>query len=90
MDLARYSKEYITGVESFLDFPYSYGDPQGYNLASHVDASSAQVVRGTNLPHSSRSDLNPVIQKLSSSVPALVDGVLNLPWSFGVVVEPFG
>ncbi|KAH0738080.1 hypothetical protein KY290_036785 [Solanum tuberosum] len=64
MDLARYSKEYIAGVESFLDFPYSYGDPQGYNLASHVDASSAQVVRGTNLPHSSRSDLNPVIQKV--------------------------
>ncbi|WMV49767.1 hypothetical protein MTR67_043152 [Solanum verrucosum] len=28
MNLARYSKEYIEGVESFLDFAYSYGDPQ--------------------------------------------------------------
>ncbi|KAH0781461.1 hypothetical protein KY290_001059 [Solanum tuberosum] len=28
MDLARYSKEYIAGVESFVDFAYSYGDPQ--------------------------------------------------------------
>ncbi|KAH0709469.1 hypothetical protein KY284_010896 [Solanum tuberosum] len=28
MNLARYNKEYIDGVESFLDFAYSYGDPQ--------------------------------------------------------------
>ncbi|KAH0672674.1 hypothetical protein KY284_023761 [Solanum tuberosum] len=99
-----------------------------YNLASPVNASSAQVVRGTNLPHSSGSDHNPVLQKwnvscwgkdlgslfdivvlcsdiiilvriglcipkefqLSSSVPELIDGVLNLPWSFGIVVKPFG
>uniref|UniRef100_M1E014 Transposon protein, CACTA, En/Spm sub-class n=1 Tax=Solanum tuberosum TaxID=4113 RepID=M1E014_SOLTU len=29
MDLARYSKLYIGGVEPFLDFACSYGDPQG-------------------------------------------------------------
>ncbi|KAH0743092.1 hypothetical protein KY290_031085 [Solanum tuberosum] len=32
MNLARYSKEYIDGVESFLDFAYSYGDPQGEEI----------------------------------------------------------
>ncbi|KAH0784184.1 hypothetical protein KY290_003782 [Solanum tuberosum] len=32
MDLARYSKPYIDGVESFLDFAYSYGDPQGQEI----------------------------------------------------------
>ncbi|KAH0685856.1 hypothetical protein KY285_016411 [Solanum tuberosum] len=32
MDLARYSKEYIAGVESFLDLAYSYGDPQGEKI----------------------------------------------------------
>ncbi|KAK6784471.1 hypothetical protein RDI58_017926 [Solanum bulbocastanum] len=32
MNLARYSKEYINGVESFLDFAYSYGDPQGEEI----------------------------------------------------------
>uniref|UniRef100_M1DKV6 Retrotransposon protein, Ty3-gypsy subclass n=1 Tax=Solanum tuberosum TaxID=4113 RepID=M1DKV6_SOLTU len=32
MDLARYSKPYIDGVESFLDFAYSYGDPQGEEI----------------------------------------------------------
>ncbi|KAH0709282.1 hypothetical protein KY284_010709 [Solanum tuberosum] len=32
MDLARYSKLYIDGVESFLDFVYSYGDPQGQEI----------------------------------------------------------
>ncbi|KAH0714949.1 hypothetical protein KY284_007854 [Solanum tuberosum] len=31
-DLTRYSKEYIAGVESFLDFAYSYGDPQGEEI----------------------------------------------------------
>ena len=29
MDYPRYSKEYIDGVQSFLDFAYSVGDPQG-------------------------------------------------------------
>ena len=29
---SRYSKEYIDGVESFLDFAYSYGDPQGEEI----------------------------------------------------------
>ncbi|KAH0728079.1 hypothetical protein KY284_003944 [Solanum tuberosum] len=32
MNLARYSKQYIEGVESFLDFAYSYGDPQGEEI----------------------------------------------------------
>ncbi|KAH0688879.1 hypothetical protein KY289_016237 [Solanum tuberosum] len=32
MHLVRYSKEYIDGVESFLDFAYSYGDPQGEEI----------------------------------------------------------
>ncbi|WMV18167.1 hypothetical protein MTR67_011552 [Solanum verrucosum] len=32
IDLARYSKPYIDGVESFLDFAYSYGDPQGQEI----------------------------------------------------------
>ncbi|XP_049345424.1 uncharacterized protein LOC125809936 [Solanum verrucosum] len=32
MKLARYSKEYIDGVESFLDFAYFYGDPQGEEI----------------------------------------------------------
>ncbi|KAK6784354.1 hypothetical protein RDI58_017809 [Solanum bulbocastanum] len=35
----------------------------GSNLASPVDASSAQAVRGTNLPYSSRSAHNSVLQK---------------------------
>ena len=34
--LARYGKEYIDGVESFLDFAYSYGDPQGEEISVHV------------------------------------------------------
>ncbi|KAH0709467.1 hypothetical protein KY284_010894 [Solanum tuberosum] len=36
----------------------------GSNLASPVDASSAQAVRGTNLPHSSGSAHDSVLQKL--------------------------
>ncbi|WMV37517.1 hypothetical protein MTR67_030902 [Solanum verrucosum] len=44
----------------------------GSNLASPVDANSAQAVRGTNLSHS------------SSSFPEFVDGELNLPWSLGM------
>ncbi|OIT28730.1 hypothetical protein A4A49_31278 [Nicotiana attenuata] len=32
MDLPRYSKDYIEGVQSFLDFAYSYGDPQGEEI----------------------------------------------------------
>ena len=32
MNLARYSKEYTDGVESFLDFVYSYGDPIGEEI----------------------------------------------------------
>lgn len=32
MKLARYNKEYIDGVESFLDFGYSYEDPQGVEI----------------------------------------------------------
>ncbi|KAH0652742.1 hypothetical protein KY289_030420 [Solanum tuberosum] len=32
MNLARYSKKYIDGIESFLDFAYSYGDPQGEEI----------------------------------------------------------
>ncbi|XP_027769002.1 uncharacterized protein LOC114074934 [Solanum pennellii] len=32
MNLARYSQEYIDCVESFLDFSYSYGYPQGEEI----------------------------------------------------------
>ncbi|XP_075086280.1 uncharacterized protein LOC142168991 [Nicotiana tabacum] len=32
MDLPRYSKEYIDGVQSFLEFAYSYGEPQGEEI----------------------------------------------------------
>ncbi|XP_019233784.1 PREDICTED: uncharacterized protein LOC109214325 [Nicotiana attenuata] len=32
MDLPRYSKEYIDGVQHFLDFAYSDGDPQGEEI----------------------------------------------------------
>ncbi|WMV18242.1 hypothetical protein MTR67_011627 [Solanum verrucosum] len=32
MNLVRYSKEYIDGVESFLEFAYSYGDLQGEEI----------------------------------------------------------
>ncbi|KAH0695872.1 hypothetical protein KY289_013354 [Solanum tuberosum] len=45
---------------NFQDIPGCFGS----NLASPVDASSAQAVRGTNLPHSSGSDHNPVLQKV--------------------------
>ena len=36
MEFARYKKEYIDGVESFLDFSYSHGDPQGEEISVHV------------------------------------------------------
>jgi len=45
---------------NFQDIPGCVGS----NLASPVDASSAQAVRGTNLSHLSRSDHNPVLQKV--------------------------
>ena len=32
MNLASYNKEYIDGVESFLDFAYSYGDSIGEEI----------------------------------------------------------
>ena len=32
MDLPRYSKEYIDGVEYFLDFAYSVGEPEGEEI----------------------------------------------------------
>ena len=32
MDLPRYSKEYIDGVQSFIEFAYSYGEPQGEEI----------------------------------------------------------
>ncbi|KAH0720265.1 hypothetical protein KY284_005295 [Solanum tuberosum] len=40
----------------------------GSNLASPVDASSAQAVRGTNLPHSSGLAHNSVLQKFTCHV----------------------
>ncbi|KAH0754740.1 hypothetical protein KY290_025010 [Solanum tuberosum] len=48
---------------NFQDIPGCVGS----NLASPVDASSAQAVRGTNLSHSSGSDHNPVLQKVFCS-----------------------
>ncbi|KAH0767924.1 hypothetical protein KY285_003795 [Solanum tuberosum] len=45
---------------NFQDIPGCVGS----NLASHVDASSAQAIKGTNLSHSSGSDHNPVLQKI--------------------------
>ncbi|XP_070009948.1 uncharacterized protein [Nicotiana sylvestris] len=32
IDLPRYSKEYVEGVQSLLNFAYSYGDPQGKEI----------------------------------------------------------
>ena len=32
MDLPRFGKEYIEGVQSFLDFAFSVGDPQGEEI----------------------------------------------------------
>ncbi|XP_015068774.1 uncharacterized protein LOC107013359 [Solanum pennellii] len=32
MNFSRYSKEYIDGIESFLHFAYSYGDPHGEKI----------------------------------------------------------
>ena len=32
MNLARYTKEHIDGVESFLDFSFSYGDLMGEEI----------------------------------------------------------
>ncbi|XP_059296849.1 uncharacterized protein LOC132049893 isoform X2 [Lycium ferocissimum] len=32
MDLPRYSQEYINGVQCFLDFAYTAGDPQGEEI----------------------------------------------------------
>ncbi|KAH0720539.1 hypothetical protein KY284_005569 [Solanum tuberosum] len=32
MDLPRYGKEYINGVQCFLDFAYTVGDPQGEEI----------------------------------------------------------
>ncbi|KAL4373267.1 hypothetical protein AHAS_Ahas05G0064700 [Arachis hypogaea] len=32
MDLSRYSEEYINGVNSFLDFAYSEGEPEGKQI----------------------------------------------------------
>ncbi|KAH0746392.1 hypothetical protein KY285_008049 [Solanum tuberosum] len=45
---------------NFQDIPGCVGS----NLASPIDASSTQVVRGTNLPHSSGSAHDSVLQKL--------------------------
>ncbi|KAH0714407.1 hypothetical protein KY284_007312 [Solanum tuberosum] len=45
---------------NFQDIPGCVGS----NLASPIDASSAQAVRGTNLPHSSGSAHDSVLQKL--------------------------
>ncbi|KAH0657846.1 hypothetical protein KY285_026334 [Solanum tuberosum] len=44
---------------NFQDIPGCVGS----NLASPIDASSAQDVRGTNLPHSSGSAHDSVLQK---------------------------
>ena len=32
INLARYSQPYVDGVESFLDFSYSYGNPHGEEI----------------------------------------------------------
>ncbi|KAH0695127.1 hypothetical protein KY285_022224 [Solanum tuberosum] len=53
---------------NFQDIPRCVGS----NLASHVDGSSAQAVRGTNLPHSSGSDHNPILQKVSNVLPCII------------------
>ncbi|KAG5591533.1 hypothetical protein H5410_042047 [Solanum commersonii] len=44
---------------NFQDIPGCVGS----NLASPIDASSAQAIRGTNLPHSSGSAYDSVLQK---------------------------
>ncbi|WMV24438.1 hypothetical protein MTR67_017823 [Solanum verrucosum] len=86
---------------NFQDIPGCVGS----NIASPIDASSAQAVRGTNLPHSSRCPMCCLallvflfslygcgMILVGGRIWALVfvDGVLNLPWSFGIAVEPFG
>ncbi|KAG5595455.1 hypothetical protein H5410_036687 [Solanum commersonii] len=52
----------------------------GSNLASPIDASSTQVVRGTNLPHSLGSDHNSVLQKLSNVLPCIIGFPFFLVW----------
>ncbi|KAH0712325.1 hypothetical protein KY289_008284 [Solanum tuberosum] len=38
----------------------------GSNIASPIDVSSAQAVKGQNLPHSSGSTHDPILQKLAN------------------------
>ncbi|KAM3221161.1 hypothetical protein P3L10_020429 [Capsicum annuum] len=37
MDLPRYSDEYEKSVKSFLDFAYTFGDPQGEEIQCPCD-----------------------------------------------------
>uniref|UniRef100_M1AL35 Ubiquitin n=1 Tax=Solanum tuberosum TaxID=4113 RepID=M1AL35_SOLTU len=53
------------------------------NLVSPVDASSAQAVRGQNLPHFSGSTHDSVLQKVFCVVPS----ILCLSWCLGVLVS---
>uniref|UniRef100_M1DWE1 Uncharacterized protein n=1 Tax=Solanum tuberosum TaxID=4113 RepID=M1DWE1_SOLTU len=58
-------------VEEEIDIDCSIKDILGCvgsNLASPVDASSAQAVRGTNLPHSSGSNHDSVLQKKEDKI----------------------
>ncbi|KAG5599661.1 hypothetical protein H5410_031031 [Solanum commersonii] len=51
----------------------------GSNIASPIDASSAQAVKGQNLPHSSRSTHDPILQK--ADIVGLSLSSLVLIWS---------
>ncbi|KAK6803158.1 hypothetical protein RDI58_000942 [Solanum bulbocastanum] len=62
-----------TGL-NFQDIPGCVGS----NLASPVDASSAQVVRGTNLPYSSGSAHDSILQKGLDDDPSSLFHYINL------------
>ncbi|KAH0729675.1 hypothetical protein KY290_003787 [Solanum tuberosum] len=70
MDLARYSKEYIASVESFLDFAYSYGDPQGEEI-------QCPCAKRCNIHWTRRNDIKFNVYDDMDYSPDDIDGLLN-------------
>ncbi|KAK6793754.1 hypothetical protein RDI58_007207 [Solanum bulbocastanum] len=66
-------------VEEEIDIDCSTKGCDGSKLSSHVDASSAQAIRGTNLPHSLGSAHDSVLQKVSRILFALFPLVCLVP-----------